>query len=421
MAFVDDILVFWLSPEQHLADCGAVLQCLIRCGLKLHPDKTVLAAEEVEFLGHMVSAQGLWPMAAKIAAILALQPPTNLTELQALLGLVNYYRCYVPKFSDITAPLNQLIRKGVVWDEHTWQPEHQAALAAIKEAFSQEGLIVRRIQPGRPLILHTDFSAVGISGVLGQLDDDGNEYLVAAVSRFLNVHERNYISYKGEMLAACWAMQTLRPYLHGVQFTLVTDHAPLLWLMENSNAGSVGTYARWALIMSQYDFDICHRPGSLHQNADALSRMPPADHRDGTGSRMDEESDPAPPMPKLVPHPRVLTTSVAANISDTMQVLLTAARGQHDRLHTVLATGVGGVLPTAEELLAGHNGAIGDATEVCPLEQPSPSAVATKGLIQLANRLAREHRVALNALSLEGTGVHGHRAAARACYQNAAS
>ena len=242
MAFVDDILVFSPSPEQHLADCGAVLQCLIRCGLKLHPDKTVLAAEEVEFLGHMVSAQGLRPMAAKIAAILALQPPTNLTELQALLGLVNYYRCYVPKFSDITAPLNQLTRKGVVWDEHTWQPEHQAALAAIKEAFSQEGLIVRRIQPGRPLILHTDFSAVGISGVLGQLDDDGNEYLVAAVSRSLNVHERNYISYKGEMLAACWAMQTLRPYLHGVQFTLVTDHAPLLWLMENSNAGSVGTY-----------------------------------------------------------------------------------------------------------------------------------------------------------------------------------
>ncbi|GIL77730.1 hypothetical protein Vretifemale_7181 [Volvox reticuliferus] len=103
MAFVDDILVFSPTAEQHLQDCAAVFACLQQCGLKLHPDETIIAAEEVEFLGHMFSAQGLRPMEAKISAILALQPPKNLTELQALLGLANYYRGYVPKFSELAA------------------------------------------------------------------------------------------------------------------------------------------------------------------------------------------------------------------------------------------------------------------------------------------------------------------------------
>ncbi|GIL61652.1 hypothetical protein Vafri_16049 [Volvox africanus] len=156
MAFIDDILVFSPSGEQHLRDCAAVFACLRQCGLKLHPEKTIIAAEEVEFLGHMVSAQGLRPMDAKIVAILALQPPKTLTELQVLLGLANYYRCYVPKFSELAAPLNELTRKGVMWDESTWQPRHQAALDALKDCFWQEGLIVRLVHPGRLLILHTD-------------------------------------------------------------------------------------------------------------------------------------------------------------------------------------------------------------------------------------------------------------------------
>ncbi|GLC44517.1 hypothetical protein PLESTB_000064800 [Pleodorina starrii] len=401
MAFVDDILVFSATAEEHVQHCEAVFRCLMECGLRLHPEKTIIAAEEVEFLGHMCSAMGVRPMDAKCAAIMALQPPTNLTELQALLGLCNYYRCYVPHFSEIAAPLNQLTRKGIVWGEQTWQPEHQAVLDAIKAHFRQEGLILRRLQPGRPIILHTDFSASGISGVLGQLDDDGNEYLVACVSRSLNAHERNYISYKGEMRAACWAMQAMRPYLHGVQFTLVTDHAPLLWLMENTGAGSAGVYQRWQLIMSQYDFNITHRPGALHQNADALSRMPRPSTADGTGSRMDEEDDPVPPKPQLVPYPRALVTGTAASLSGPIQVLLTRSQAQRERLHAALAVGSNSVLPTAEELLAGNNGTLTDPVDRCPVEELLPTQLATRQLVQHANRLAREHRVALNAIACE--------------------
>ncbi len=125
MAFVDDILVYSQTAEEHAEHLARVFEMLRSIGLKLHPDKTVLAAHTVEFLGHMVSADGLRPMDAKIAAIQALTQPTNRTELLSILGLMNYYRCYLPKFSEIAAPLNALTRKGVIWDDNVWGPEQQ--------------------------------------------------------------------------------------------------------------------------------------------------------------------------------------------------------------------------------------------------------------------------------------------------------
>ncbi len=390
MVFVDDLLVFSPTAEQHLEDLSRVIDMLGTyardINIKLHPDKTVVAASTVEFLGHMVSADGLRPMQAKIAAIQALQPPTNATELLALLGLMNYYRGFIPQYAQIADPLVKLTRKDVVWGADTWQPEHQQALDTLKAAFAQEGLVLRRMHPDRPLILHTDFSASGISGVLSQQDEDGSEYLVAAVSRSLNQHERNYISYKGELLAAVWAMKTLRPYLHGRHFTLVTDHAPLLWLMENQQLQ--GQYARWAIIMSEFDFDVTHRPGQLNKSADCLSRSPHPADTDGSGVRLDEDSDPKPPPPRLVPYPGQASTDPAV-------VMCIAARQQYDRLHVVLASTTG-LLPTGEELLAGGNGVVSDASEC-----PAPQAVyncTDVGVMRTAHRLVREQRVALRAI-----------------------
>ena len=122
--------------------------------------------------------------------------------------------------------------------------------------------------------------------MLGQIDDHGNEYMVACISRSLNVHERNYGSPQGEMLAAVWAIKTLHNYLHGEDFTLVTDHQPLTYLMTKTDL--VSMLARWAIIIQQYKFTIVHRPGSQHQNADCLSRMPQASHADHTGARLSE-------------------------------------------------------------------------------------------------------------------------------------
>ncbi|PNH02523.1 Retrovirus-related Pol polyprotein from transposon [Tetrabaena socialis] len=359
VVFVDDLLVFSHTAEQHYADLSRVLDMLRDINIKLHPDKTVLVASEVEFLGHLVSARGLRPMEAKVAAIQAIRAPSSLTELLSLLGLMNYYRGYLPRYSDLTAPLTLLTKKSVVWNRSTWLPEHQAALDVLKLEFSREGLCLRRLDPSRPIILHTDFSAVGVSGVLGQQDDNGSEYMCACVSRSLNVRERNYISYKGEMLAAGWAMKTLRPYLHGRQFTLVTDHAPLLWLMENRDL--TGQYARWALIMQEYNFDVAHRPGALHFNADVLSRSPVPSAWDGTGARLDEDTDPTPPGPRLVAYPGLATHVTHVGDPRALATLLSARR--FDLLAATLVTTRGGALPSDAELLAGGNGFATDAVD----------------------------------------------------------
>ena len=189
--------------------------------------------------------------------------------------------------SELAAPLNHLLKAGVPW---RWGPEQERAHASLKEIISRPDVVLRHIDYSKQLILHTDFSNRGIAAVLGQLDDNGNEYMCASISRSLNKHESNYSSYKGEMLAAVWAMKMFRHHLVGSDepFRLVTDHQPLLYLM--SSEGLTGQYARFALVLQEYNFTVEHRPGVLHQNADVLSRHPVPSTIDGSGARIDVDT-----------------------------------------------------------------------------------------------------------------------------------
>ena len=123
--------------------------------------------------------------------------------------------------------------------------------------------------------------------MLAQVDDDGNECMVACASRSLNKHERNYSSYRGECLAEVWACRLFKHFVHGLHFTLVTDHEPLKWLM--GSAVLEGAHARWACILKEFDMTIVHRAGSKHQNVDALSRLPLPSDVDKTGARLDHD------------------------------------------------------------------------------------------------------------------------------------
>lgn len=297
MAFMDDILVFSSGddPELHIQHIKQVLLCLNGVGIKAHPTKCLFACDTVEYLGCNVSLYGLTPHEAKVAAIAALRPATNVTEVRSLLGLMNYYRRFVRDFSAIAAPLNDLLKKGV---EFVWGESQQAALDELKRVLTTEGLALKRVDPNKPLILYTDWSKHGIGAVLAQLGDDGREHICACVSRSLNKHERNYGSYKGELLACVWACQVLRHYIHGRPLTLVTDHEPLQWLMANKDL--TGQYARWAMIMQDFEFTVIHRKGSEHNNADVLSRMPRADDTDVTGARLDVDTA-VPAVPTIQP------------------------------------------------------------------------------------------------------------------------
>ena len=286
-SFVDDILVYSNTAKEHIQHFTGVLDMLEGCGLKAHPDKMVIAAGAVKLLYHSISEHGLLPNEAKVAAIKALQHPSNVSQLRSVLGFIGYYRCYIPNYSAIAFPLTKLLGKNVAWE---WGAAQQTVFDALKKEVCTEGKVLRLQNPDQPLIWHTDWSNVGIGAVLGQMDDAGIEYMIACISRSLNVHERNYSSPQGEMLAAVWAVKTFHTYLHGEDFTLATNHQPLTFLMKKPDL--VALHARWAITLQHYTFTVVHRPGVQHQNADCLSRLPAAATQDTTGARLHDDDEP---------------------------------------------------------------------------------------------------------------------------------
>jgi hypothetical protein len=295
-AFVDDVLIASADFETHLKDVAAVLAALHAAGLRAHPGKSVFCCNKIEYLGHVVTPDGVEPQAAKVAAMAGLPVPSNVSQLQSVLGLLNYYRCYIPEFSRTAKPLHKLLQKA---EPFVWGAEQQLAFDTLKAQLCTEGLALRRPDPHRQFILHTDWSQHGLGAVLAQLDDNDQEYMVACASRSLNVHERNYTPWKGELLAVVWAVKMFRPYLHGRHFELVTDHQPLLWMLQQQTP--VGQHARWVMALQEYDFHVRHRAGIKHVNADVLSRFPSVSTTDRTGARLDDDADPVTcPLPKVV-------------------------------------------------------------------------------------------------------------------------
>ncbi len=132
--------------------------------------------------------------------------------------------------------------------------------------------ILRRPIRGRPFQLHTNWSMLGLGAVLTQCDDEGKEFVVAYASRLNYVVESHYSLYEGECLAAMWAIAHFRCYLFGTQFTLVTDHQLLKWLMESNKL--TGKLTRWALILQEYDFQVVHKPRVANLDVDGLSQNP---------------------------------------------------------------------------------------------------------------------------------------------------
>jgi hypothetical protein len=165
---------------------------------------------------------------AKVIGILEMPNPTNVHTWKSVIGLCNYYMIYVHNFNSIVHPLYTLL-KDVVW---TWNEEAQKAFNTLKEKLS-EVLILRKFDFSKVFILHTDLSALGISVIFGQLNEEGKENVIAYASRSNNKVESDYSSYKGECLAIVRAIIHFRPYLYGTKYTLYTNHQPIKWLITN--------------------------------------------------------------------------------------------------------------------------------------------------------------------------------------------
>ena len=197
--YVDDILVFSDTADEHLQHYCLVLLALAKNRLKAHPSKSIFGAPVMEFLGFQVNGIGITPMEAKISAIRDLKSPSSIPHLRSLLGFLNYYRQFVDNFSARASPLTELLTMDVPWE---LTPAREAAYTDLKDALCTEGLALCHFDPLRPILVNTDWSNHGIGAVLGQTNEEGQEYIVACISRSLNKHEANYSSYEGEMLAA---------------------------------------------------------------------------------------------------------------------------------------------------------------------------------------------------------------------------
>ena len=282
--YIDDVIIFSHTAEDHLHHIAHVLKVIAASGLKVHPKKSVFFAAGLEYLGFFLSAHGLSPVEAKTVAFRKLRPPTNKDEVKVALGLFGYYRSFCPSFSVIAQPITKLLRKDQPW---MWGKEQVDAFEALKDSLCTPGLVLRAVDPNKPIFIHTDFSGHGIGALLVQPGVPGTEYVCAAISRSLNRHEASYSSFHGEMLACVWAVKMFHHFLFGRPFTIVTDHQPLTYLLTQRDL--TGKPARWALMLAEYDITIVHRPGTSHQDADALSRLVAEDlsSDDFTGARLD--------------------------------------------------------------------------------------------------------------------------------------
>jgi hypothetical protein len=270
MVYLDDVIIYSHTFEEHLKHLEEVLNKIRGANLRLKAEKCYFGANELQFLGHVVGEDGVKPDPEKVEKIRDYPVPRNIRELRGVLGLFSYYRRFIENFSKIAAPLNELLKKEV---EYNWTNKQQQAFELLKEKLITAP-IVQYPDFEKPFYLYTDASTIGIGSVLAQKSEKG-EHVIAYASRTLTPAEKNYGVSELECLAVVWSIKYFRHYLCGSQFTIITDHAALKWLLNSSSETANRRLERWKITLSEYDYKVEYRKGTLHQNADALSRINP--------------------------------------------------------------------------------------------------------------------------------------------------
>ena len=264
LVYLDDILVFGKSFEEHQCRLDLVLTALSKANLILNMKKCLFAANEVKHLGHIVRADGVRPDPEKVSALRRMEV-SSLKSLRAFLGLASYYRKFIPEFAHLTAPLVMLLKKNARWK---WEEEQKRAVRSLVGLLSSAPILAH-FDESLPTEIHTDASHLGLGAVLAQ-KADGEVKPVAFLSRSLSEAEVKYHSNELECLALVWALKKFRCYLYGRPFIVRTDNSAVKWLWSKKEL--TGKFSRWILSLQEYDFKIEHVKGKNNVVADVLSR-----------------------------------------------------------------------------------------------------------------------------------------------------
>ena len=284
-AYLDDVLVFSKTFEEHIRNLKEVLRCLKEKGVKLNLKKCNFFKKEIRYLGRLISAEGYRPDPEDVKALDKCKvPPTDVGKLRSLLGFLGYYRTYIQDFSRKVKPIYDLLqhsedkkpktgkkqldsRTKIVWDENRQQIVEELV------EYLKSPSVLAYPDFSKSFIVHTDASQEGLGAALYQ-EQDGKMRIISLASRTLNTAEQNYFMHSGklEFLALKWAVtEKFHDYLiNGKDFEVVTDNNPLTYILTTAKLHSTGL--RWVATLANYRFTIRYRSGKKHVDADYLSR-----------------------------------------------------------------------------------------------------------------------------------------------------
>ncbi|CAF1393237.1 unnamed protein product, partial [Rotaria sp. Silwood1] len=267
LVYIDDIVVFSSTFEQHLKDLSSVFDRLKTAGLTHKASKCDFCRKELKYLGHIITPDGIKPDPGLIDSVKLFPQPTRLKDIQSFLGLTGYYRKFIKDYAKIRS--HQKSKRPP--NNIEWSVECTIAFERLKTALTQAP-ILRAPNFNEPFILETDACDYGLGAVLTQ-EYDNKKFVIAYASRTQTTAERNYFPTEKEALAIYWATKHFRPYLEGTKSYIRSDCRALQWLLETKD--SSGRLARWAISLSAFNIvSIKYKPGKTNTNSDSLSRYP---------------------------------------------------------------------------------------------------------------------------------------------------
>jgi len=266
--YLDDILIYSDDPKEHKKHVREVFRRLRQYGLYVRPDKCFFSVNSVEYLGFILSTDGLKMSTAKVQTIQDWPEPKKVKDIQSFLGFANFYRRFISDYSDIVVPLTRLTRKGIAWNFTT---EARQSFEALKSAFTSAPVLTHWI-PDKPIIVETDASDYALGAILSIQTDSGEIHPVAFHSRTFTSPELNYDTHDKELLAIFDAFRVWRHFLEGSAspIDVVTDHKNLEYFATTKVLSR--RQARWSEYLCRFNLLIRFCPGRLGTKPDSLSR-----------------------------------------------------------------------------------------------------------------------------------------------------
>lgn len=272
-AYIDDVLIASKSKQEHLRHVRSILQTFQDHGLRINPDKCTWGRPTIQFLGHEISKQGIQPLQEKVEAIVKIPPPPDVSSLRRFLGMVNFYRRYIPHAAEIQAPLNRFLSSTKKKDKTPiqWDEPAEQAFNGLKHALQQATLLAHP-KPDATLLLITDASDTAAGAVLHQ-DVDGNHQPLGFYSKVFTTTQKKYATYDKELQAVFDAVRHFRGDIEGRRLIILTDHKPLTTSMDQNPKTACPRRIRQLSFISQFTTDIRYIKGNDNVVADELSRV----------------------------------------------------------------------------------------------------------------------------------------------------